>query len=83
MIRRTVILPVVVSLLAAFPCAGSQPARAVVAPQTKPTIVYVTNTGKKYHLDGCRYLRQSRIPIKLEDAKREGYTPCSVCQPPS
>ena len=44
-------------------------------------IVYVTKSGKKYHRDGCRYLK-SRIPITLEEAKAKGYTPCSACSPP-
>jgi len=26
--------------------------------------VYITNTGKKYHSSGCRYLSKSRIPIQ-------------------
>jgi competence protein ComEC len=43
--------------------------------------VYVTETGKKYHLDGCRYLKESKIAISLEDA-RESYDPCGVCHPP-
>jgi len=45
-------------------------------------IVYVTKTGSKYHKAGCRYLSQSSIPIKLSDAIAQGYTPCSVCNPP-
>ncbi|MFC1489813.1 DNA/RNA non-specific endonuclease [Candidatus Latescibacterota bacterium] len=44
--------------------------------------VYVTNTGSKYHLSGCRYLSQSKISISLSNAKAQGYTPCSVCNPP-
>jgi hypothetical protein len=44
--------------------------------------VYVTDTGSKYHRDGCRYLSKSRIPISLGDAKAQGYGPCSVCKPP-
>jgi curli biogenesis system outer membrane secretion channel CsgG len=43
--------------------------------------VYVARTGAKYHRDGCRYLRSSRIPMKLKDAAKN-YTPCSVCRPP-
>ena len=45
-------------------------------PKEKPTTtenksitVYITETGKKYHRDGCRYLKKSRIPISLNDAK--------------
>ena len=44
--------------------------------------VYVMRTGKKYHRADCRYLRENRIPIKLKDAVKAGYTPCSVCNPP-
>lgn len=44
--------------------------------------VYTTNTGHKYHRDGCRYLRKSKIPISLDDAKASGLGPCSVCNPP-
>jgi competence protein ComEC len=45
-------------------------------------IVYITKTGKKYHKDGCSYLRYSKIRIRLSEAKRKGYTPCSKCKPP-
>lgn len=43
--------------------------------------VYVTETGSKYHTAGCQYLRKSKIPILLNEAKRH-YTPCSKCGPP-
>ncbi len=43
--------------------------------------VYVTQTGEKYHEDGCRYLRQSRIPMSLKEAAKR-FGPCSVCKPP-
>ena len=46
-------------------------------------IVYVTETGTKYHRNGCQYLSQSKIPKTLLQAKAEGYTPCSVCNPPT
>jgi competence protein ComEC len=51
-------------------------------PQYTDVIVYTTNTGSKYHNDGCRYLSKSRIPISLSDAKARGLGPCSVCNPP-
>jgi micrococcal nuclease len=47
------------------------------------TTVYITNTGTKYHLEGCRYLDSSKIAISLSDACAKGYTPCSVCNPPN
>ena len=46
-------------------------------------IVYITETGTKYHRDGCRYLSHSKIAIYLSEAKAQGYTPCSVCNPPT
>ncbi|MFG0252406.1 MAG: hypothetical protein ACF8NJ_05975 [Phycisphaerales bacterium JB038] len=36
---------------------------------------YITRTGSKYHRGSCSYLRQSKIPMDLEDAKRR-YGPC-------
>ncbi len=45
-------------------------------------IVYVTATGECYHRSGCRYLSESRIPIRLKQAEERGYRPCSVCDPP-
>ena len=44
--------------------------------------VYVTDSGKKYHTSGCRYLKKSKHAIKLSKAKSQGYTPCKVCKPP-
>ena len=43
--------------------------------------VYTTNTGSKYHRDGCRFLNESQIPKTLSDAKTMGYEPCGVCKP--
>lgn len=45
-------------------------------------IVYVTNTGKKYHGDGCRYLASSRIPMTLAEAMWRRYERCQTCKPP-
>ena len=44
--------------------------------------VYVTQSGKKYHVSGCKYLSKSKTAISLTDAKSRGYTPCSKCHPP-
>lgn len=43
--------------------------------------VYITRTGSKYHRSSCQYLRRSRIPVSLKEAKHS-YDPCSVCRPP-
>ena len=63
--------------------------KVVTSIQELPTVdetpqegtVYVTKTGKKYHRDGCSYLRRSKILISLADAKKR-YSPCSRCNPP-
>jgi competence protein ComEC len=49
--------------------------------QPNSTIIYTTNTGTKYHRDGCRYLSSSKILISIENAIAKGLTPCSVCNP--
>ncbi|MFL0267971.1 ComEC/Rec2 family competence protein [Candidatus Clostridium radicumherbarum] len=58
------------------------PAPTPAPSQNKSVTVYITNSGKKYHVAGCRYLSKSQIPISLDDAKAGGYGPCSVCHPP-
>ena len=42
-------------------------------------IVYVTNTGNKYHKSSCSYLKKSKIQTTLSEAQNQGYTPCSKC----
>lgn len=49
--------------------------------ETQSTTVYITNTGEKYHRDGCGYLSQSKNAISLSSAQAIGYTPCSRCNP--
>jgi len=44
--------------------------------------VYGTKTGAKYHIDSCKSLSKSKIPMTLSDAKSKGLTPCSICKPP-
>lgn len=51
--------------------------------QTEAQTVYITKTGSKYHTANCRYLKYSQFPISLKEAKQKGYTPCSVCKPPT
>ena len=40
--------------------------------------VFVTRTGQKFHLSGCRHLRKSAIPVLLSNAISR-YSPCKVC----
>jgi hypothetical protein len=41
--------------------------------------VYITKSGSKYHVKSCRYISQTSIPIDLDEAKKSGYSACSVC----
>ena len=50
-------------------------------PDKNDLIVYVTRTGECYHRGSCGYLRSSKIPMKLSEARRR-YRPCSRCRPP-
>jgi len=43
--------------------------------------VYITNSGKKYHNENCRYLNSSSTPIDLSDAASKGFSPYKVCKP--
>ena len=59
------------------------PKSADAVPQLLEDVnVYVTRTGKKYHLDGCSSLRRSKISISLAEARRRNYEPCGKCNPP-
>ena len=44
-------------------------------------IVYITKTGKKYHIKNCRTIKEEAYKISLSEAKYRGYTPCKVCKP--
>ena len=44
-----------------------------------PIVYYITKTGTKYHIDGCRSLSKSKIQISYSDAVKRGYDPCNSC----
>lgn len=44
------------------------------------TTVYVTKSGNQYHSAGCFYLRDTSIPIDLNDTGSK-YEPCGHCHP--
>jgi hypothetical protein len=55
------------------------------APQKKGAgaiVVYVTESGKKYHQVDCPHLRDSKSAKTLEEAIAAGYTACVRCEPP-
>lgn len=51
-------------------------------PAQEDITVYITKTGEKYHMEGCRSLQKSMISIKISEAKTKGYSPCGICKPP-
>jgi len=56
----------------------SAPSLTSEVPQDE--IVYITNTGRMYHIETCSYLSGSKIAISLMEAVKS-YTPCSICKP--
>jgi len=55
----------------------------VVTVDWRGFVCYITDTGTKYHRGSCQYLSQSKIATTLGEACAQGYSPCSVCDPPS
>jgi len=45
-------------------------------------IVYVTDTGSKYHVAGCSSLRKSKHAITLGEATDQYYDACDKCEAP-
>jgi len=53
----------------------------VICTGSKAQSVFITRTGEKYHEGSCVHLHASKIPITLSEAKKRGYSACSVCRP--
>lgn len=75
MLHRTRVLALVI--LAAVTLAATPPTPAFTAPSD---VVYITNSGDKYHRENCRHLK-SKIKTTREDAQKAGKTACAVCKP--
>lgn len=45
------------------------------------TVVYITEYGTKYHIDGCRYIKgkDNLLEVTIEQAEKAGYEPCEIC----
>lgn len=54
----------------------------VQTPTAEDIIVYITNTGTKYHEAGCRHLSESKYETTLSNAISQGYAACKTCDPP-
>ncbi len=82
--RATILTILLLAVVSSLTWVGCGPEKKATAPQDCNSItVYVTDSGSKYHVAGCRYLSHSANALTLCDAKAEGYTPCSVCKPPT
>lgn len=46
------------------------------------SFVFVSASGKKYHLESCRTLKDNKNKLSLDKAISEGYEPCQICKPP-
>jgi len=55
---------------------------AANAPVTETTIVYKAKSGSRYHVKGCKYLKNGATQITILDAMKQGYAPCNVCHAP-
>lgn len=68
---------------AAAAAAEQEAAAAAAAPSGGggEDTVYITNTGKKYHRDGCSSLKESKIPSTRSEAEALGLGPCKKCRP--
>lgn len=64
------------------PAADASTPKALPVEDGSSIIVYVTDTGEKYHREGCQYLRNGSRLITLK-AALAAHTPCSVCKPPT
>jgi hypothetical protein len=42
----------------------------------------VVDEHPRYHVAGCRWLAgRETIPLPLDEARTDGFTPCAVCSP--
>ena len=75
------LLALVLSASAMTGCGSEKAKDDVTTQDVIEDVVYITDTGTKYHADGCRYLSQSCHEIDRQEAEDKGYEPCSVCNP--
>lgn len=53
----------------------------IIRVDAKADVVYITDTGTKYHRATCRTLKKNKYEITKEEAIEQGYTACKVCNP--
>lgn len=52
----------------------------LVVGKVKAQTVYITDSGKKYHMKNCDVAKTGKKGIELAEAKKQGYEPCKVCK---
>ena len=57
---------------------GNETTAGVNTYRNDKKVFYVTKTGKKYHVDGCQYLK-TKIEITYGEIIDGNYEPCSKC----
>ena len=65
---------------------GASLKKSTVPPTESEIELIGSSTSKKYHLSACRFASKIKPDNKIsfgsiEDAKRQGYLPCKVCNP--
>lgn len=58
------------------------PAEEQYSQSSNSVIVYITDTGEKYHLSSCASLWKSSHALTVDEAWNKGYFPCLKCLPP-
>lgn len=55
------------------------PSESFVVP-TEQRVYYSTKSGKKYHIEGCSYIKgKETVKLTASDIESKGYEPCSRC----
>ena len=81
--REKLNILLIVSVFIIFLLCMTVPKPLVANAASGSTTVYITDYGEKYHRSSCQYLHDSKHSISLSSAVNQGYTPCSVCNPPT
>lgn len=79
--RLLALLLALVLCASSFTACGSSDSAEVTTQEEIEDVVYITDTGTKYHAEGCQYLSQSCKEIDRQEAEDKGYSPCSRCNP--
>lgn len=92
MMKKTIILFLILAIMLLSGCANDTAAQGGIvmrgASPTQPPpisvpagedIVYVAQSGTKYHTVDCPLFDESFIPVTMEQALQEGKKPCSRC----